>query len=80
MLNVDATDGEVRVEILDKDDRPIDGCSVEDCFPITGDHTRAMLTFKEGRGTFVRHTGTVKFRFYLKNAKLYAIKAPNVAF
>jgi hypothetical protein len=66
------------VEILGEDDRPIDGCSVEDCLPITGDHIRAMLGFKEGRGTFVRHTGAIKFRFYLKNAKLYAIKAPNV--
>ena len=80
MVNVDATDGELRVEILDGDDRPIDGCSADDCLPIRGDHIRTIVAFKEGRGTFMRHTGPVRFRFHLRNAKLYAFKAPNVAF
>ncbi len=31
------------------------------------------------RGTFIRHTGTVRFRFHLRNARLYAFKAPNTA-
>ncbi len=34
---------------------------------------------KEGRGSFVRHTGPVKLRIHLKNAKVYAIKLPNAA-
>ena len=78
MLNVDATDGECRVEILDEAERPIDGCSAADCLPITGDHQRAIVTWKPGRGTFVRHSGRVRLRFHLRNARLYAIKAPNV--
>ena len=78
MVNVDATDGELRMEILDGEDRPIDGCAAEDCLPITGDHIREIVRFNEGRGSFVRYTGPVKFRFHLRNAKLYAFKAPNV--
>ena len=78
MVNVDATDGELRLEILDGEDRPIDGCAAEDCLPITGDHIREIVRFNEGRGSFVRYTGPVKFRFHLRNAKLYAFKAPNV--
>jgi|GEM_PF-732237 len=77
MLNVDATNGECRMEILGEDGNPIEGCSADDCLPITGDHIRAMVEFKEGRGTFVRHSGLVRLRFHLKNAKLYAVKATN---
>ena len=80
MMNVDASKGEVRLELLDVDDKPIDGCSAADCLPITGDHIRKVVEYKEGRGTFVRHTGPVKLRIHLKNAKLYAIKMPNVTF
>lgn len=78
-VNVDASRGEVRVEILDERGAPIRGCSREDALPITGDHLRAMAQFREGRGNFIRHSGRVRFRFHLRDARLYAFKAPNAA-
>ena len=77
MVNVDARGGELRVEILGENDQPLPGCAAADCLPITGDHVRALVEFKVGRGTFIRHTGPVRFRFHLRTARLYAYKAPN---
>lgn len=78
-LNVDATDGEARVELCDTDGKPLPGCSAADGEPIRGDHMRATVTFPGRRGSFIRHTGAVRIRVHLRNAKLYAIKAPNVS-
>ncbi|MDD3928055.1 MAG: hypothetical protein PHT33_15535 [bacterium] len=78
-LNVEAPDGEVRMEIIDAETyEPVRGVSRDDCLPITGNHLRAMVEFKEGRGNFIRHAGKVRFRFYLRRARLYAFKAPNI--
>lgn len=79
MLNVDATNGSVRLEILGENGQPMPGCSAQDCRPITGDHLRAVVDFGQSRGTFLRHTGKVRLRFHLQNAALYAVKAPNLA-
>jgi len=80
-LNVDATGGEARVEIVDADTmQPLEGTARDDCLPIVGDHLMAMATYGERRGTFVRHSGKIRFRFHLRNARLYAFKAPNVRF
>ncbi len=77
MLNVDAMNGEVRMEILTEEGVPIEGCSFDDCVPISGDHLRAVVSFGQRRGTFIRHTGRVRFRFHLRNARLYAFTAPH---
>lgn len=80
-LNVNATGGEVRVEVVDENGAPIAGCSRGDCSPIHGDHIRVPVQFKAGapdhspRENLFRFEGRVRFRFYLKNAKLYALKA-----
>jgi hypothetical protein len=78
MLSVDASGGEARLEILGDGDQPLAGCSAADCHPITDNHTRQIVTFGPSRGTFVRHTGKIRFRIHLRNASLYAIKLPNV--
>lgn len=77
-LNVDATNGEVRVEILKENGEPLEGCSAAQCTPITGNHIRHVVEWPGQRGSFVRHTGKVRFRFHLKNARLYAAKLPCV--
>ena len=84
-LNVDAADGEVRAEVVDKAGDPIEGCTREDCVPIRGDHVRTVVSFKAeagrlaDRGNRLRFADEVRFRFYLRNAKLYAFKAPNLS-
>lgn len=81
MVNVDASDGELRAEITDKDGTPIKDCTRADSIPIRGNHTRAVVGFKAepgmffDRGNFFRFPDEVRFRFYLTNAKLYAFKA-----
>lgn len=77
-LNVDASNGEVRMEITDEQGKPLPGLTKDDCLPITGDQMRATVSFAHPRGNFIRHTGPVRFRFHLKNARLYAFRAPNV--
>ncbi|MDI6827944.1 MAG: hypothetical protein QME62_05615 [Armatimonadota bacterium] len=84
LLNVDASKGEVLVEITDVDGNPIEGCKKDDCIPIKGNHIRAVVNFKAepkdlfSRGNFMRFNQNVRLRFYLRNAKLYAFKAPNL--
>ena len=84
LLNVDASEGEVLTEVTDLDGNPIEGCTRADCVPITGDHTRAVVNFKADptrffdRGNFMRFGRTVRLRFYLRDAKLYAFKARNL--
>ena len=78
-LNVEAPRGEVRAELIDAETRePIEGCAREDCQPVTGDHTCVLAPFSQRRGTFIRHTGQVRWRFHLRNARIYAFKAPNL--
>jgi hypothetical protein len=77
MLNVDAVNGEVRVELLDEEGNTIEGGGIEDCQPITGDHLRATVCFGRRYGSCVMRSGKLRFRFHLKNAKLYAFRATN---
>jgi len=77
-VNVDASTGAVWMEILDEAGHPLPGLARENFQAITGDHVRATCRFDLPRGTFLRHTGKVRLRFHLRNASLYAVRAPNV--
>jgi hypothetical protein len=86
-VNVDAKGGKLEAEVIDEDGNPLELLSRKDCIPVTGDHVRALVSFKAGkgqyfdRGNFLRFYGkTVRYRFYMRNAKLYAIHTPNVKF
>jgi hypothetical protein len=71
-VNADADEGELRVEVLGKDGEVIKSFSRSKCTPIRADKTlqpvkwgrKADLSALEGR--------PVKFRFHLKNARLYS--------
>ena len=69
-LNVDAKDGEARVQVLDPDGRPLPGFTFTDCKPVRGDSLDAPvqwqrpLTAIEGR--------PARLEFSLRNARLYA--------
>ncbi|HOL67428.1 MAG TPA: hypothetical protein PKX93_08240 [bacterium] len=78
-LNVEAPRGQVQVEILEAETfQPLKGTSRKDCRPISGDELRAPVIFGPERGSFIRHTGRIRLRFYLRQARLYAFKCPNV--
>lgn len=77
-VNIEAPRGEMRVEMLDASSlKPLEGTSRDDCLPITGDSVQAPVVYGPRRGTFIRHTGRIRFRFHLRRAKLYAFKAMN---
>ena len=83
ILNVDASNGEVLAEVTDVQGSPIEGCTKADCAPVRGDHIRTVVNFRAGpgqyfsRGNFMRFAEDVRFRFYLRNARLYAVKVAN---
>jgi hypothetical protein len=71
-LNVDALRGEVRVEVLDSASQQIlPGYSFQDCVPLAEDRLDAEVKWKKAALSSL--TGkTVRFRFALRNASLYA--------
>jgi hypothetical protein len=60
--------GEMRVELLDESGRAIPGFTAKDCQPITGDHRRTTVQWKNGE---MAPTNGVKTRFELRRAFLY---------
>lgn len=72
-VNIEAPKGELRMSFVDAEtEKPLDGTAREDCKPVTGDHLRAPFAFGERRGSFVRHTGKVRLKIHLRNARLYS--------
>lgn len=72
-INVDASGGSVRVEVLDRRGRPIPGFAADQVEPIMGDQLRAKVAWAFGvdvRGLCGRR---VKVRLLLENARLYSI-------
>lgn len=75
-VNADASQGELRVEILDADTfQPLEGTAADDCQPVCTDSVQHQVAFGPRRGTFVRHTGRIRFRFHLKSAGIYSFYA-----
>lgn len=69
-LFVNANAKSIRAEILDENGRVIEGYSVNDCIAVSGDTTKAMLSFGKDLSSL---SGTeVKFRFYLEEGDLYS--------
>ncbi len=62
--------GYIRVEATDGDERALPGCALEECDTFTGDSTRAVLTWKGS--SEIKHQGSVRLRFFMKNASLYS--------
>ena len=74
-LNVDASAGGfVKVEILDSSDKPISGFTKEDSDVIRGNHITKLVTWK-GNSDLTELVGkSVKIKFYMRDAKLYAFQ------
>lgn len=76
-LNVTAPQGQVRAEILDAEGKKVlAGFSREECIPIAGDSLNVELKWKKAKvSTLVGKT--VRLRFILRDASLYAFWAGN---
>ncbi len=70
-VNVDASGGEVRAELLDARGRPIPGYDAASALPFTGDSIDAPLVW-QGHTGIAAVGETVQVRFHLKNASLYS--------
>jgi hypothetical protein len=70
-LNVVA-DGEIRVELQDATGQPLRGFELNNCDPIRGDHIRHKVTWKGKSDVKSQEGKTVRIRFQLRKAKLYA--------
>ncbi len=73
-LNVDASAGEGRVEILDERGEIIPGFTAEECDPINKDLVSFKVTWKNKANLDVIQTNKIKLRFQMRNAKLYAFQ------
>jgi hypothetical protein len=70
-VNADAA-GEIRVEVLDRDGRVVDGYSAADCVPVRGDGTKHAVSWK-GRPTLgTLNRDVIRLRYVLSRARLYA--------
>ena len=71
-VNVDCPQGELRVDVLDKDGNVLDGYSALECRPVSADSTIQMIKWK-GKKDLAAFAGKpVRFRFHLTNGELYA--------
>lgn len=70
-INADI-DGEVRMEVLDAAGRVIAPYSIDRCMPMTGDATRLPVQWRGGTSLAELRGQTVRFRFTLTRARLFA--------
>jgi len=66
--------GSVVVEVLDEQGQPIENFTAADCIPMTEDAVNGAIAWRE-RSNLAELAGrSVKLRFGLKNARLYAYR------
>jgi hypothetical protein len=64
--------GEIKAEVIDASGRAIDGFSIDRSNAVTGNHSRFAMSWSDG-ATLAKLAGSpVRFRFHLKQARLYA--------
>jgi hypothetical protein len=66
--------GSVAVEIQDAQGRPLPGYALEDCAPLFGDELSAVVRWKGGEDLAPLVGRTVRLRFVLRDADLYALQ------
>jgi hypothetical protein len=71
-VNVDAPQGELRVELLDDRGEPIAPFTRDNCLPVHGDHTLAPVYWRGAADCSAAAGRNVRFRFHLKRGRLYA--------
>lgn len=76
-LNVAAEAGEVRVQVLALDGRPLPGFTANDCGPVRGDALAAPVRW--ARPLSILGNTPVRLEFFLRNARLCAFELNAVA-
>jgi hypothetical protein len=71
-VNVDNPNGQLRVEVLTKNKKPIQDLSIENCNPISRDSTIQQVIWNGGKDLSSVVGKPVRFKFRLKNGRLYS--------
>ena len=71
-VNLDAPRGELRVEVLDRNGRPLRDYTRGECPRIQADSTRRKVTWRRAKDLSALAGKVVRFRFHLQNGRLYA--------
>ena len=66
--------GGIRVEIQDADGQPVPGFTLADCEEVFGDEIDRTVQWQNGSDVSSLSGKTVRLRFVLKDADLYALK------
>ena len=66
--------GEIRVELQDEAGQPIPGFTLDDCPPLFGDALARTVTWKQGADVSSLAGKTVRLRFLLRDADLFALQ------
>lgn len=73
-LNVDASLGNVRVEIQDADGRALPGFKLGDCIPNSEDNTELVVHWRSGTSLEKITEQPIRLKIQLDNARLFAIQ------
>ncbi len=71
-VNADADSGELRAEVLDQNGRVVSPFSLDNCIPIRSDKTLQGVRWEGADDLSALAGKPVRFRFHLKNSRLYA--------
>lgn len=66
--------GYVKVEILDEENKPVPGFTVNDCQEIIGNEISRIVLWNGKKDVSLLEGKTIRLKFYLKDADLYSIK------
>lgn len=66
--------GEIRVELRDMDDKPLPGCSLDECEPLFGDTVSRTVVWKRGSDLSAHIGRPLRLRFSLRDADLYGLR------
>lgn len=73
-LNVEAQQGEVRLQVASARGEPLDGYRFEDCIPYRGDSTAWTPEWQDGRLLDALRDRIVRLQVRIANGRLYAIR------
>jgi hypothetical protein len=71
-VNVDCPEGELKVEVLDKDGKVIEPFTLDNCKAISDDKTLVQVNWKQNKDLKALADKPVRFRFHLTNGSLYS--------